>query len=149
MEIILKKDISSLGYKNDIVKVKDGYARNYLIPKKLADVATESSKKVVAEIKRQKAFKEEKIKKEAETMVKALENLELRIGAKAGNTGKIYGSVNALQISNAIKEQKNIDIDRKMIEVDGESIKEVGKYIAKINLHKEVSVEITFNVEAE
>ena len=149
MEIILKKDISSLGYKNDIIKVKDGYARNYLIPKKLADVATESSKKVVAEIKRQKAFKEEKIKKEAETMVKALENLELRIGAKAGKTGKIYGSVNALQIANAIKEQKNIEIDRKMIEVDGESIKEVGKYTAKINLHKEVSIEVTFNVEAE
>ncbi len=149
MEIILKQDMTGLGYKNDIVKVKDGYARNYLIPKGIAIIATESSKKVVAEIKRQKSFKEDKIIKEAETMAKALENLELRIGAKAGTTGKIYGSVNALQIANAIKEQKNIDIDRKMIEVDGEAIKEVGNYTAKINLHKEVKVDIKFKVEAE
>ena len=149
MEVILKKDITELGYKNDIIKVKDGYARNYLIPKGLAELATESSKKVAAEIKRQKAFKEDKIKNEAETLAKALENLELRIGAKAGTTGKIYGSVNALQIANAIKELKNIDIDRKMIEVDGDAIKEVGSYIAKINIHKEVSVDIKFKVEAE
>lgn len=149
MEIILKQDIPNVGYKNDIVKVKDGYARNYLIPKGMAEIATESKKKISEEIKRQKAFKEEKIKKEAETMAKALENLELRIGAKAGTSGKIYGSVNALQIASAIKDQKNIEIDRKMIEVDGDSIKEVGTYKAIINLHKEVSVEVAFKVEAE
>jgi large subunit ribosomal protein L9 len=149
MEVILKQDISNLGYKDDIVKVKNGYGRNYLIPKGLAILATETSKKVLAENKRQKAFKEEKIKNEAEALGKALEKVELKIGAKSGTSGKIFGSVNTIQISQALKDQFNYDIDRKMIHVDGESIKELGTYKAEINLHKEVKVEIEFEVIPE
>ncbi|MBU2652324.1 MAG: 50S ribosomal protein L9 [Bacteroidetes bacterium] len=148
MEVILKQDIPTLGYKDDVVKVKDGYARNFLIPKGLAILATESSRKVVAEVKRQKAFKDEKIRKEAEIMAEALKKVKLTIGAKAGTSGKIFGSVNNVQIADALKE-KNYDIDRKRILVDGESIKEIGSYKAKINLHKEISVEIEFEVIAE
>jgi large subunit ribosomal protein L9 len=149
MEVILKQDIPSLGYKNDLIKVKAGYARNYLIPKGLAILATETNKKVLAEVTRQKAFKEEKVKKEAEEVAKALEGIELKIGAKSGTSGKIFGSVNAVQIANAIKEKHNMDIDRKMIHVDGESIKELGEYTAKIILHKEVEVDLKFEVIAE
>ena len=149
MEVILKQDIPNLGYKDDIVKVKNGYGRNYLIPQGMAILATETSRKVLAENKRQKAFKEEKIKSEAETRAKALDKVQLKIGAKAGTSGKIFGSVNALQISQALKEQYNYDIDRKMIHVDGESIKELGNYKATVRLHKEVSVEIEFEVVPE
>ena len=149
MEVILKQDIPSLGYKNDLIRVKPGYARNYLIPKGLAILATETNKKVLAEVTRQKAFKEEKIKKEAEEVAKALEGIELKIGAKSGTSGKIFGSVNAVQIANAIKENHNMDIDRKIIHVDGESIKELGEYTAKVMLHKEVEVDLKFEVVAE
>lgn len=149
MEVILKQDIPNLGYKDDVVKVKNGYGRNYLIPQGMAILATETSRKVLAENKRQKAFKEEKIKSEAETRAKALDKVQLKIGAKAGTSGKIFGSVNALQISQALKEQYNYDIDRKMIHVDGESIKELGNYKATVRLHKEVSVEIEFEVVPE
>ena len=149
MEVILKQDIPNLGYKDDIVKVKNGYGRNYLIPQGMAILATETSRKVLAENKRQKAFKEEKIKSEAETKAKALEKVELKIGAKAGTSGKIFGSVNAIQISQALKDQYNYDVDRKMIHVDGESIKELGTYKATIRLHKEVSAEIHFEVVPE
>lgn len=149
MEIILKKDISGLGYKNDLIKVKDGYARNYLIPKGMAMVATESSKKVLAELKKQQAYKEEKIKNEAETMAKALEGAELKIAVKASSTGKIFGSVNSIIIANAIKDQKNLEVDRKTIVLDEDHIKEVGKHKAKIRLHKEIEVEIDLDVVAE
>jgi large subunit ribosomal protein L9 len=149
MEVILKQDVPNVGYKDDVVSVKPGYGRNYLIPKGLAILATETNKKVMAENKRQKSFKEEKIKNEAATIAKALENLKLKIGAKAGTSGKIFGSVNAIQISQALKDQFNFDIDRKNIEVDGDSIKELGEYKAKVRLHKEVNVEIQFEVFAE
>ncbi|MEA3480277.1 MAG: 50S ribosomal protein L9 [Bacteroidota bacterium] len=149
MEVILKQDIPNLGYKNDLIKVKAGYARNYLIPKGLAINATETNKKVLAEVVKQKSFKEEKIRKEAETLAQALEGLELKIGAKAGTSGKIFGSVNALQISNAIKENHNMEIDRKMIFVDGDAIKELGVHTAKVKLHKEVEVDLKFEVIAE
>ena len=149
MEVILKQDIQNLGYKDDIITVKNGYGRNYLIPKGLAILATDSNKKVVAENKKQKAYKEDKVRNEAAKIAKSLENITLKIGAKAGTSGKIFGSVNAIQISQALKEQFNYDIDRKHIEVDGESIKELGNYKAKIKLHKEVSVEIEFEVFAE
>jgi large subunit ribosomal protein L9 len=149
MEVILKQDIPNLGYKNDLIKVKAGYARNYLIPKGLAILATETNKKILAEVTRQKAFKEDKIKNEAEEVAKALEGLALKIGAKSGTSGKIFGSVNAVQIANAIKEKHNMDIDRKLIHVDGESIKELGEYTAKIILHKEVEVDLKFEVVAE
>jgi len=149
MEVILKQDIPKLGYKNDLIRVKSGYARNYLIPKGLAILATDTNKKILAEVVKQKSFKEEKIKKEAEEVAKALEGLELKIGAKSGTSGKIFGSVNALQIANTIKENHNMDIDRKMILVDGDSIKELGQYTAKIKLHKEVEVDLKFEVIAE
>jgi large subunit ribosomal protein L9 len=112
-------------------------------------MATESNKKVNAENLRQKSFKEQKTRKEAELVAKSLENLTVKIGAKAAATGKIYGSVNAIQIAEAIQAQHKIEIDRKKIHVDGESIKEVGNYTASIRLHKEIQVNINFEVVAE
>ena len=149
MEVILKQDIANLGYTNDIVNVKAGYARNYLIPNGLAITANEMNKKVLSENLKQKAFKEEKIIKEAETLGKALEGITVKIGAKAAETGKIFGSVNNIQIADAIKEQFNYDIDRKKIVVNGDHIKELGTYEAEIRLHKEVQVKISFEVFAE
>lgn len=149
MEIILKQDVPNLGFKDDIVTVKDGYATNYLIPKGLAIIALSSEKKKLAETIRQRSFKEEKVKKEAEKLADKLRDIEVKIGAKTGTSGKIFGSVNALQIAEAIKSQYDIDIDRKKIVVDGDSIKELGNYTAKINLHKEVRFEIKFEVIAE
>jgi len=149
MEIILKQDIENLGFTHDIVTVKDGYARNYLIPRGMAVIANETNRKVLAELKRQQSFKAEKIKNEALVIAKALENLSLRIPAKAGASGKIFGSVNTVQIANAIKEVTNIEIDRKKIHINEESVKEVGNYKAKIKLHKEVQFEIDFEVFAE
>jgi large subunit ribosomal protein L9 len=149
MEVILKQDIPNVGYKDDIITVKNGYGRNYLIPQGFAILATSTNKKVVAENKKQKSYKDDKVKNEALTVAKALEVIDLKIGAKSGTSGKIFGSVNAIQIAHALKEQFNFDIDRKSIEVDGESIKELGNYKAKIKLHKEVSVEINFEVFAE
>ena len=149
MEIILKQDIPGLGFANDLIDVKNGYARNYLIPKGLAVMATEPNKKVREENLKQKAFKAEKEQKEAEEFAQKLENLKVNIGAKAGTSGKIFGSVNNLQIADAIKEQHGIEVDRKKILVKGESVKELGNYKAKIVLHKEVSVEIDFEVVAE
>jgi large subunit ribosomal protein L9 len=149
MEVILKQDIPNLGYTNDVVNVKAGYARNYLIPKGLAITANDVNKKVLSENLKQKSFKEEKIKKEAETLGKALEGITVKIGAKAAETGKIFGSVNNIQIADAIQQQFNYDIDRKKIVVDGEHIKELGTYSAEIRLHKEVKVKISFEVFAE
>ena len=149
MEIILTQDVKNLGYKNDIVNVKPGYARNFLIPQGMAILATDSARKVLAENMRQQAYKQEKIKKEAQDLAAVLEGLSLRIPAKAASTGKIYGSVNNVQIANAIKEAKGIEIDRKHILVDDDTIKEVGNYKAKVRLHKDVTVEISFEVFAE
>jgi len=149
MEIILKQDIPNLGFKDDIVTVKDGYGRNYLIPKGMAILAIGSEKKILAETLKQRAFKEEKVKKEAEKLAEKMEGIHVKIGAKVGTSGKIFGSVNALQIAEAIKKQFDIDIDRKRIVVDGDAIKEVGVYKAKINLHKEVRFDIKFEVVAE
>lgn len=149
MEIILKQDIPSLGFTNDMVTVKDGYARNYLIPKGYAIVATPSAKKVLAENLKQKAHKAAKIKLDAEGVAKALDGLQLRIAAKASTSGRIFGSVNSIQIAEAIKEQYDLDVDRKKIFLDGDSVKELGTYSAKIRLHKEVEALITFEVFAE
>ena len=149
MEIILKREITGLGYKNDLVNVKDGYARNYLIPKGAAMVATPSNKKMLAETKKQQAYKEERIRKEAEAMATVLKDLTLRVGVKAGTSGKIFGSVNTIMIANAIMAEKKVEIDRKKILIDEEHIKEVGTYTAKIKLHKDVVVDITLDVIAE
>lgn len=149
MEIILKQDVTGLGYENDLVNVKNGYARNYLIPSGMAVIADASAKKQLAETKKQQAYKEEKIRKEAEAIAKALEGTVLTIGVKASTTGKIFGSVNNVIVANAIQAQKNVEIDRKKIEVSGDSIKEVGQYKAKIKLHRDLSVEIDLDVKAE
>lgn len=149
MEVILKQDVNNLGFTHDIVNVKDGYARNYLIPKGFAIIANETNRKILAELKKQQAFKAEKIKNEAAAVAKALEGLSLRIAAKAGASGKIFGSVNSVQIANAIKEARNIEIDRKKIHLSDEGIKELGNYKAKVKLYKEVQFEIDFEVFAE
>ncbi len=148
MEIILKQDIQNLGYKDDIIQVKDGYARNYLIPKGLAINATASAKKIHEEILRQRQHKEEKIKAEAQAIADKLKDVTLTIGAKASSKGKIFGSVNTIQISESLKE-KGFDIDRKVISIKEELIKEVGKYTANIRLHKEVQIEVPFEIVAE
>ncbi|HRY31809.1 MAG TPA: 50S ribosomal protein L9 [Bacteroidales bacterium] len=149
MEVILKQDIPNLGYANEIVSVKNGYARNYLIPKGYAVLASPSNKKMTEEIIRQKAFKAEKVRMQAQDLATALQNITVKIGAKAAPTGKIYGSVNAVQIADAIREQFGYEVDRKKIHVDGESIKDLGTYTARIILHKEAQAEITFEVFAE
>ena len=127
MEIILIQDIEKLGYANDIVVVKNGYARNFLFPKKLAKPATESNRKVLAENIKQRAFKEDKIRNEAQAIATKLEDIIINIGTKSSETGKIFGSVNALQVADAIKTQLNVEVDRKKITIDGETIKELGE----------------------
>lgn len=149
MEVILTKDTNGVGYKNDLVTVKDGFGRNYLIPKRLARIATPSSKKALAELKKQQAYKEEKIVKEAEAIAELLKDLELSIGVKAGTSGKIFGSVNSIMVANAIKEAKDLEIDRKKIYFDADSIKEVGIHTATIKLYKDTKVDIKLNVIAE
>jgi len=148
MEIILKQDIPNLGYKDDIVVVKNGYALNFLIPQGFAVAATKMVVKSHQEILRQRAHKEEKIKEEARLVADKLKDVSLSIGAKTSTKGKIFGSVNAIQISEALKE-KGFDIDRKNISFKEELIKEVGNYHARVRLHKEVYVEIPFEIVAE
>lgn len=147
MKIILKEDVQGLGYKDDVVEVKDGYGRNFLIPTGKAVVATPSALKVLAENQRQRAHKLAKIKADAEALAASLEGVSLTIGAKTSATGTIFGSVNAIQIAEAL-EKLGHSIDRKAIELK-KAVKEVGNYTATINLHKEVSVEIPFEVVAE
>jgi len=148
MEIILIQDVTNIGHKDDIVKVKNGYARNYLIPKGLAISATLSAKKMYAETMRQRAHKEEKLREEAHVFAKQLEGISLIIGAKTSTKGKIFGSVNTIQIAEALSE-KGIQIDRKNISIKEDLIKEVGKYTATIKLHREVKVEVPFEIIAE
>jgi large subunit ribosomal protein L9 len=148
MEIILLQDVQRLGSKDDIVTVKDGYGRNYLIPQGMAIVATESAKKVMAENTRQRAHKEAKLKNEALVVADKLKELSITIGAKTSTTGKIFGSVNNIQLAEAISE-KGIDIDRKQIIIPKDDVKEVGKHTAKIKLHKEVVIDFEFDVVSE
>lgn len=148
MEIILKQDIQELGHKNDIVTVKNGYGRNFLIPKGFATLATVPAKKMHAENLKQRAHKDEKIKNDALEIAKKLEKVTLSVGAKTSSTGKIFGSVNTIQIAEALKE-KGYEIERKNISIPEDQVKEVGKYIATVKLHKEVKVEIEFEIVAE
>jgi len=148
MEIILKQDIPNLGHKDDLVTVKNGYARNYLIPQGFATAATDSAKKVHAENIKQRAHKEAKIKEDAEKFAKKLDGLTLTIGAKTSSTGKIFGSVNTIQIAESLAE-KGFDIDRKNISIKDDAVKEVGTYSAEIKLHRDVKVSIQFEVVAE
>ena len=147
MEVILKDDVKGLGYKNDTVTVKPGYGRNYLIPQGLAVIASTSNKKVVAENIRQAAHKAEKIQGDAQELANNIGDLTLEIPAKVGETGKIFGSVTTLQISDALK-AKGFDVDRKRISFDQE-VKSAGEYTATLNLHKEVKHQVKFNVVAE
>lgn len=148
MEIILKQDIPNLGHKDDVIIVKNGYARNYLIPNGYAIAATVSAKKVHAENIKQRAHKEEKIRTDAETFAKKLEGTKLTIGAKTSSTGKIFGSVNTIQIAEALV-ANGFDIDRKNISIKEDHIKEVGTYSAEVKLHRDVKVTIEFEVVAE
>ncbi len=148
MEIILKEDILNLGYKDDIVTVKDGYARNYLIPKGYAVQATSSAKKAHKEIMKQRAQKEEKIRKDAETAAEKLQNVKLKILAKTSSTGKIFGSVNNIQIAEVL-EKEGIKVDRKNIIINAEHIKEVGTYTATVRIYKDIKADVTFDVVAE
>ena len=147
MEVILKEDVLNLGYKDDVVNVKKGYARNYLIPQGKAVIAIDSAKKVLAENLKQRAHKLEQIKTDAQTLAQKLEGVSLTIGAKTSSTGTIFGSVNSIQIADALKE-KGFEVDRKIILIK-DAVKEVGNYVAIAKLHKEVSVEIPFEVVAE
>jgi large subunit ribosomal protein L9 len=148
MEIILKQDIQNLGYKNDIVTVKDGYARNYLIPQGMAINATTSAKKVLEENIKQRAHKEEKLKNEALELAEKLKDVKITIGAKTSTKGKIFGSVNTIQISEMLA-KKGFEIDRKNISIQSNLIKEIGTYNATLRLHKEVKIEVPFEIVSE
>lgn len=147
MQVILKEDILNLGYKDDVVTVKSGYGRNYLIPQGKAVIATPSALKMLAENMKQRAHKLEKIKNDAIALAAKLEGLSLTIGAKTSSTGKIFGSVNNIQIAEAI-EKAGFEVDRKVIYIK-EAVKEIGTYKATLRLHKEISVEIPFEVVSE
>jgi len=147
MEIILTQDVTGLGYKNDTIKVKAGYGRNFLIPNGVALIANEPNKRKVAEDIRQAAHKAAKLKQDAESLAAKIGELTIEIGTKAGETGKIFGAVTALQVADALK-AKGFDVDRKKISFK-EQPKELGTYTALLDLHKEVKHNVQVNVVAE
>jgi large subunit ribosomal protein L9 len=147
MEVILKEDVLNLGCKDDIVKVKSGYGRNYLIPQRKAVIASESARKVLAETLRQRAHRLEQIKADAEAIASKMEGVSLVIGAKTSSTGKIFGSVTNIQIAEELS-KRGFVIDRKTIIIK-DGVKEVGHYKATVRLHREVSVEVPFEVISE
>ena len=150
MEIILKQDVNHLGYKDEIVTVKDGYANNFLIPQGYAIVATASAKKMLAENIKQRARKEEKIREEATATAEKIAAISgLKVSTKAGENGKIYGSVNSIQLVDAIKAQFDMDIDRKKVSIKGDAIKELGNYEVTVSVYKDIKAEIAFEVVAE
>jgi large subunit ribosomal protein L9 len=148
MEVILKKNVDKLGYANEIVSVKPGYGRNFLIPQGYAILATASAKKAHEEVMRQKAHKETKMLAEAQELAGKLETLTVSIATKAGENGKIFGSVNTVQLSEALK-KAGFDIDRKSLKIKDEPIREVGTYEAEANLHKGVKPVFKFEVVGE
>lgn len=147
MEIILKQDVANLGYKDDIVKVKNGYANNYLLPQGKAIIATPVNKKIHAENLRQRAHKEEALRKNAETQQAALNGKTVKLIVKVGENGQLFGGINNIMVAEALKEQHNYDVDRKDIVV--ETIKTVGNYTAKVNVYKEIKAELNLEVVAE
>ncbi len=147
MEIILKQDVQGLGYKNDVVKVKPGYGRNFLIPNGSALIANQSNKRMVEENVRQMAHKAAKLKDEAVALAQTIGDLTLELKTKAGETGKIFGAITSLQVSDALK-AKGFDVDRKKI-IFKEQPKQLGDYAVNLDLHKEVKHEIKIKVEAE
>ncbi|MBK7947040.1 MAG: 50S ribosomal protein L9 [Flavobacteriales bacterium] len=148
MEVILKKDVENLGYANDVVKVREGYARNYLLPRGLATVATPSEQKQLAETLKQRAHKLAKIKADAEALAGSVEGKTLKIGAKVGEKGRIFGSVNTIMIADALKAM-GFEVDRKSIKIKGEAIKSTGKYEAEVAFHRDVVRTIPFEVVEE
>ena len=148
MDIILLQDVPNLGSKDDSVVVKDGYARNYLIPQRLAVLATSSAKKVLAENQKQRAHKEAKLKDEALKLAEKLKSIVITVGAKTSTTGKIFGSVNNIQVAEALKE-KGFEVDRKQILIKEDAIKEIGKHTARVKFHRDVVVDFEFEVIAE
>ncbi len=148
MEIILLKDIENLGTKFDVVSVKPGYGRNYLIPQGFAKVANTSNKKHNEEIKKQQSAKIAKLIEDYKALAEKLKASTIVVGAKAGTTGKLFGSVTNIQVAEAVKKQFDLTVDRKRVHIIGE-VKEVGSYKANVNLYKEVTTEIEFEVIAE
>ncbi|WP_340076581.1 50S ribosomal protein L9 [Leptobacterium sp. I13] len=148
MELILKKDVENLGFKDDVVVVKNGYGRNYLIPQGFAILATPSAKKVLAENLKQRAYKEKKIIEDAQKIADALTKLEVKILAKTADSDKLFGSVNNANLADTL-EKEGHTIDKKYISITGGTVKRAGKYNATIRLHREVVVELPFDVVAE
>ena len=146
MKVILKEDIKNVGYKDEVVEVKDGYGRNLLIPQGKAKLASESALKMLAEDIRQRGFKMDKLKKDAEALSEKLEGSTITIATKAGSTGRIFGSITTLQIANALKE-KGFEVDRRKIVSD--DIKELGTYAANVNLFKDITANISIEVVGE
>ena len=145
MELILKQDVEGLGFKDDIVTVKNGYGRNYLIPNGNAVLATSSAKKVLAENLKQRAFKEQKIVDDANKVADAIKALEIKIASKVGTGDKLFGSVNNIDVSEALPKEGQ-DIDKKFITVIGGNVKRLGKYNAVVRLHREVTIDLPFEV---
>ena len=145
MELILKNDVPNLGFKDDLVSVKNGYGRNYLIPQGLAILATSSSKKVLAENIKQREFKEKKDIDEANKLVKKLAKLELKIGAKSGTGGKLFGSISSSDLNSELS-NLGFDFDKKIIKIMGGSVKRLGTYVASLRLHRNVIHELSFEV---
>jgi large subunit ribosomal protein L9 len=148
MELILTKNVDNLGYKDELVTVKPGYGRNFLIPQGYAKLATPSAKKAHAEILKQRSHKEAKIKEEAVELAAKLQGVTIKIGAKASESGRIFGSINTIQLAEALKEQ-GIEIDRRSLKIKEEPIRDAGTYTAEANLHKEVRPSFQFEVVGE
>jgi large subunit ribosomal protein L9 len=148
MEVILKQDIKGLGFKDDKVSVANGYGRNYLLPKGMATLATESAKKMHAEIMKQRAFKEDKLRKEATANAEKLSGVSIKVGAKAGENGKIFGSVGTIQIAEALT-KAGYAVERKNIEINDDTIKQLGTYSAKVRLYKDIAATVNFEVVAD
>ncbi len=148
MEVILKKDVENLGFADDLVEVKNGYGRNFLIPQGLAVLATNSAKKVLAETMRQRAHRDAKLIKDAQKVAKTLEDVSFKIMSKSADGDKLFGSVNNGDVSEAL-EKLGHAIDKKFISIDGRNIKRVGDYVAHIRLHRELIVDVPFNVYAD
>mgnify|MGYP001585361618 CR=1 FL=1 len=148
MKVILKENIENLGFANEVVNVKNGYGRNFLIPKGVAALATESALKVLAENIKQRAVKDKKLKDEAQQTAAALNAMVVKVAAKAGENGKIFGSINTIQLAEAIEKLGHV-VDRKYIKIRGEAIKTLGTYEASIRLHKDVDAVVKFEVIGE
>ena len=148
MELILKENVAHLGFKDEIVDVKDGYGRNYLIPKGKAVLATTSAKKVLAENLKQKAFKEKAIIDEANKLAKKIEKLEIKVKTKVGPDGKLFGSISNIDISNSLADNK-IDLEKDNISIPGRTLKRIGKYEVTVRVHREVSAQLAFEIEPD